>query len=1041
MRCHHALHSLVHLSWILLLAAASAPACFAETPFAVEAIDTEGLIGQYSSVALDPHGNPCVSYHDATNGNLEYAEKAGADWVIETVASTGVVGTWTSLVLDSTGDPWISYRDETNGDLKLAHRSSGAWTIETVYSTGDVGTHSSLALTADGSPRIAFLDVTNWDLKYATKSGAVWTILTVDTDCNGYISIALDQLDSPYIAYGSGAGLKVAWRPGGTWVMDTIDATAISGAYCSIALDPTQIPAVSYYDYVNGNLKYATKTGSVWTIETVDSTGDVGFCSSLAFDLSGFPHISYYGTYALKYASHPATVWTNETVMLLDPLGRYGTSLALDRYGSPCITCYDGANGDLWLADGAVRLVYPCGGERWACGSEQMVKWSGAGSVSVDISPDGGMTWSTLVTSCLDHEVPVVVPDMTTDLARVRVVRTTPYAAAECGASLQIAPGLVSPWWNEAVDGTTHYVIGLALDAQDAPCLAYHDGSSYDLKFAYRSGATWTTETVDAAGLTGYDVSLALDADGNPRISYVDDTNDDLKFAARDEGAWTIATVDAGLISGLNRTSLALDGSGNPWISYYNDTTDDLMLAHESGGSWTIETVDATGSVGTYSSLAFDPDGNLGIGYYDVTNSALKYAHRSAGTWTVETVDSEGSVGTHGSLAFDLAGNPCLCYQCATSRDLMFAVKQDGAWAIETVDAPGNVGVHTDLVIDGAGNPWITYYDDTNLRVKLAHRTGGAWYFESLEGAGVPATGASLALDAQGNPHIGYRDASYVLHYGSAAVELTEPIADTVWPVGALRKVRWHGHGQVDVYLSVDGGASWDLLETGLSEGSFECAVPHTPTRFARLKLVREVPYSETVTEGLFTIEASVELLDFTARSEPDGGIELSWRTNPGPEDLAGYRLERSETTGQWRTLLEGSRATSYRDIAGGPGVRYRLTAVNGLGKALELGETETIPLRPLAAWPTPYAGGPLNISFATASAPGGGPGDTEVAIFDTSGRLVRTLVHERFPAGYHTATWDGRNDAGAPVSGGVYFLRARAEGRSLALKLMVLAR
>jgi len=48
-------------------------------------------------------------------------------------------------------------------------------------------------------------------------------------------------------------------------------------------------------------------------------------------------------------------------------------------------------------------------------------------------------------------------------------------------------------------------------------------------------------------------------------------------------------------------------------------------------------------------------------------------------------------------------------------------------------------------------------------------------------------------------------------------------------------------------------------------------------------------------------------------------------------------------------------------------------------------------------------------------------PRGTDVRVFDARGRLVRTLG----PAFAHSIQWDGRDDSGAPLAPGVYFVRA----------------
>ena len=71
-------------------------------------------------------------------------------------------------------------------------------------------------------------------------------------------------------------------------------------------------------------------------------------------------------------------------------------------------------------------------------------------------------------------------------------------------------------------------------------------------------------ETVDATGPVGQATSLGLDAGGTPHITY---TNLNLRYAVKTGGSWSIETVDA--TGDVGRyTSLELDAQGNPHISY-----------------------------------------------------------------------------------------------------------------------------------------------------------------------------------------------------------------------------------------------------------------------------------------------------------------------------------------------------------------------------------------------------------------------------------------------------------------------------------------
>lgn len=61
------------------------------------------------------------------------------------------------------------------------------------------------------------------------------------------------------------------------------------------------------------------------------------------------------------------------------------------------------------------------------------------------------------------------------------------------------------------------------------------------------------------------------------------------------------------------------------------------------------------------------------------------------------------------------------------------------------------------------------------------------------------------------------------------------------------------------------------------------------------------------------------------------------------------------------------------------------------------------------------------------------------VRVYDVRGALVRTIASGRVPAGTHwSVSWDGANDAGAPVPSGVYFLVVRSTELDRVCKLVL---
>ena len=61
------------------------------------------------------------------------------------------------------------------------------------------------------------------------------------------------------------------------------------------------------------------------------------------------------------------------------------------------------------------------------------------------------------------------------------------------------------------------------------------------------------------------------------------------------------------------------------------------------------------------------------------------------------------------------------------------------------------------------------------------------------------------------------------------------------------------------------------------------------------------------------------------------------------------------------------------------------------------------------------------------------------LSIYDVSGKLVRTLVSRRLPAGRYTKAWDGRDANGGNVASGIYFYRLKVAERSVNRKAVLL--
>ncbi len=174
----------------------------------------------------------------------------------------------------------------------------------------------------------------------------------------------------------------------------------------------------------------------------------------------------------------------------------------------------------------------------------------------------------------------------------------------------------------------------------------------------------------------------------------------------------------------------------------------------------------------------------------------------------------------------------------------------------------------------------------------------------------------------------------------------------------------------------------------------------------------------------------------------------LSWDAN-AEGDVAKYAVYAATTSGfapgtASFVAFVNAPATSYPLGAVGADTYYKVNAVDTDGyaggyspEAIASPATDAQPVvyrtRLFQNSPNPF-NPETEVRFELAA-----PSTVSISIFDAAGRLVRTLVDESRTAGVHVLRWNGRDDAGQPVSSGVYFYRMRATAFGATRKMVLL--
>ena len=240
---------------------------------------------------------------------------------------------------------------------------------------------------------------------------------------------------------------------------------------------------------------------------------------------------------------------------------------------------------------------------------------------------------------------------------------------------------------------------------------------------------------------------------------------------------------------------------------------------------------------------------------------------------------------------------------------------------------------------------------------------------------------------------------------------------------------------------AADGAATGDLVEAGVDEirfidGGTGNEAPSAPVVSApadgstvsptpALTVVNATdPEGDPLTYG-FRVYSDAELTQLVASVDgvAETAVMTTWVVDPPLVSGIYYWrafAEDPETRGLYSdpSFFEAEEAVSVEDPLDGTGPGGAEGIAGLTGAALRGG-------------PSPSSA-PVTLRYYSPESP-----DADLEIYDAQGRRIRTLDAPRWTSGWQTVTWDGRDDAGARVSSGVYFVRLVLPQETRALRLV----
>lgn len=313
--------------------------------------------------------------------------------------------------------------------------------------------------------------------------------------------------------------------------------------------------------------------------------------------------------------------------------------------------------------------------------------------------------------------------------------------------------------------------------------------------------------------------------------------------------------------------------------------------------------------------------------------------------------------------------------------------------------------------VDNVGNLHIV--DDATGASTLVGATGA--FIKGL--AFDPGDGILWGIDAGG---------------GVYNIDLHSATATLIGSTGLPASADIHFDGAGTLYASSGGGFAVNNLisiDKATGEGTVIGSTGFVSVAGMAMMLDRIVPVALQAYESRWTgnsVEVTWQLIDvagdvtfgvrrarndeqFVSIVDPDIGEQRS-----GTFVLIDDTVEHGATYQyQVSVFADGREVASFRTTVAIPALTLTLT----------LGQNVPNPFNPTT-----------RIGFTVPT-----PGHVSLEVYDVAGRLVRTLVDTSTPAGSFATSWNGLNDAHAPMPGGVYFYRIRAGKHTVTRKMVLL--
>jgi len=334
-----------------------------------------------------------------------------------------------------------------------------------------------------------------------------------------------------------------------------------------------------------------------------------------------------------------------------------------------------------------------------------------------------------------------------------------------------------------------------------------------------------------------------------------------------------------------------------------------------------------------------------------------------------------------------------------------------------------NAGVKTYWTETGTGVAPNAAWDKVSNNQVIISATWEPGGIDTVRGTGFADTFTNSGTPIDGTPPV---------------VALGAPDGGEDWKVGSLHAITWLatdnvGVTSVDLAYSTDGGANYPnvIANAIANSGSYNWTVPNAPGTTTRVRVTARDAATNTASDAS-AANFTVSTWTIVASAGADGSITPSGSVAVVPGANQSFDLTPNAGFQVEDVLVDGGSVGAVSSYA------FNNVAADHTISATFSPTTPPVDVPEAVASvqfyrpaPNPFAGS-THFFYSVK----GEDERVEIAVFDLTGRQVRSLVSGFQSAGSHTASWDGLDAAGRRVNKGIYFIRAVIAGQPRTMRV-----